>query len=209
MTHDQVQERLDTYVDGDLPPAEHTEVEVHVKRCVECQNLLARLGRLMEDAEKLPASIEPPIDLWPSIARGLDQRSTGRWWFNVPRSVWAAAAAVTIVGSAAYLWMQRNPVLVPVVDGLVLPVRYQDAESHYIAAFLELDEILEVGRERLSPETVDIIDRNLRIIDAAIAESRAALASDPANQDLWSLLSGRYRDRIDLLQSVSRLTARS
>ena len=67
----------------------------------------------------------------------------------------------------------------------------------------------ESHRDRLSPETVKIIEQNLAIIDKAIAESRAALEKDPNDPDLPLLLSGVYRQKLELLQHAVALQARS
>ena len=58
---------------------------------------------------------------------------------------------------------------------------------------------------QLPPETVQMIETNLRIVDQAIQESRAALAVDPRNGDLVEALSSRYRTKLEVLQEVNRL----
>jgi hypothetical protein len=64
-------------------------------------------------------------------------------------------------------------------------------------------------RSSLSPETVATIEKNLEIVDHAIAEARAALAKDPSNPDLPLLLSGVYRQKAELLQDAVALQTRS
>ena len=46
-----------------------------------------------------------------------------------------------------------------------------------------------------------------RFIDAAIAESRAARARDPANAELRRLFAAASRQKVDLLQWVTRVAA--
>jgi len=64
----------------------------------------------------------------------------------------------------------------------------------------ELGRALALERHRLRPETVALLERNLEIIDAAIAESRAALARDPANAELRGLFAAAYRHKVELLR---------
>ena len=71
----------------------------------------------------------------------------------------------------------------------------------------ELSGILAVERGRLRPETVALLERNLAVIDAAIAESRAALARDPANADLRRLLAAASRHKVELLEWATRVAA--
>lgn len=52
----------------------------------------------------------------------------------------------------------------------------------YSAAAAELEDALRTGRDRLGPRTVRVLESNLELIDGAIRESLAALASDPGNR---------------------------
>jgi len=55
-------------------------------------------------------------------------------------------------------------------------------ESAWTPTLRELEQALLEGREELQPETLEVIEANLRIIDQAIHEAREALAADPASQ---------------------------
>jgi hypothetical protein len=54
---------------------------------------------------------------------------------------------------------------------------------------------------------VAIIERNLQIIDAAIAQSRAALARDPASQMLDQQLTHALDKKVELLRTAAMLPA--
>jgi len=71
----------------------------------------------------------------------------------------------------------------------------------------QLSGILAVERERSRPETVALVERNLAIIDAAIAESRAALARDPASAELRRLFAAAARQKVELLRWAARVAA--
>lgn len=83
------------------------------------------------------------------------------------------------------------------------------SEQEYRRTVDGLHAELQARRERLSPETVAIIEKNLRIIDAAILEARAALEADPSNAELPLMLSGVYRTKVELLQRAVQLSART
>ena len=57
----------------------------------------------------------------------------------------------------------------------------------------------------LDSATVNVVRRNLDIIDAAILESRAALASDPNSGFLLEQLDRAYERKVDLLRRVALL----
>jgi hypothetical protein len=66
-----------------------------------------------------------------------------------------------------------------------------------------------VGQRRtvLDSSTVAIIERNLRIIDAAIEQSRAALARDPASAMLSEQLTHALDKKVELLRTAAMLPA--
>lgn len=86
---------------------------------------------------------------------------------------------------------------------------FEAGTGGFDGAVEQLNAVFERDRDRLSPETVKVIEQNLAVIDTAIAESRAALANDPTNPELPLLLSGVYRQKVELLQSAVQLQARS
>jgi len=57
------------------------------------------------------------------------------------------------------------------------------AERSYQSITDDLLTSLEEQRDELAPETIEIVERNLRLIDEAIAEARGALERDPACSD--------------------------
>ena len=61
-------------------------------------------------------------------------------------------------------------------------------------------------RRAASPETREVVERNLRVIDEAIEELRQALAADPGNPQLENLLLAQHRTEIDLLQRLRKTT---
>jgi anti-sigma factor RsiW len=149
--------------------------------------------------------------------RSRSRRPAWRRWAPL-----AAAAMVLVVlssGITAMLMRARGEARVAVVQ---VPVPAGDAarptsalaafrptEREYLGALETLEGELAARRDQLSPQTIATIEENLRIIDQAIAETRAALESDPGNAELPLLLSGVYRKKVELLQSAIQIPARS
>ncbi|NIV50338.1 MAG: hypothetical protein GWN53_00345, partial [Gammaproteobacteria bacterium] len=79
------------------------------------------------------------------------------------------------------------------------------AEQEYQRVTDELLGALEAQRDELAPETVEIVERNLALIDSAITEARAALEKDPANSRLVHKLTDMYRTRVTFLERMSQL----
>ena len=70
-----------------------------------------------------------------------------------------------------------------------------------------LQKIVSQRKTQLDSSTVAIIEKNLRIIDAAIAQSRAALARDPASRLLTQQLSHALDKKVELLRTAAMLPA--
>jgi anti-sigma factor RsiW len=82
---------------------------------------------------------------------------------------------------------------------------FRPAEREYQRAVDDLARVLETRRASLAPETVATLERNLAIIDAAIAESRAALVNDPNSRELTRMLSSTYDAKVQLLRQAVQL----
>jgi len=65
------------------------------------------------------------------------------------------------------------------------------------------------NRSRLDPRTAAIIEANLKVIDDAIAQSKAALAQDPASRFLNDQLNNALDKKLDLLRTVAQLPSRT
>ena len=70
-----------------------------------------------------------------------------------------------------------------------------------------LQRIVSERKAQLDPATVAIIERNLTIIDAAIEQSRAALAKDPASMLLSQQLTHSLDKKVELLRTAALLPA--
>lgn len=68
-----------------------------------------------------------------------------------------------------------------------------------------LQKIVSQRRTQLDSSTVAIIERNLQIIDAAIEQSRAALARDPASHMLDQQLTHALDKKVELLRTAAML----
>ena len=60
-------------------------------------------------------------------------------------------------------------------------------------------------RAQLEPQTIEVLERSMTLIDQAITESRAALAKDPASQFLAAQLARSYSTKLTLLRSTATM----
>jgi len=189
---------LNEYVDGTLAARDRASVEVHLAECAACRTAVAELRALVAGAAALPNRIEPGRDLWATIDARIVQRAT----YNVQRAFWRgalAAAAVLVIALGLYRLLPPSTAHDrPAGQG------WAAVQADFDRASDELELTLATERERLRPETVALLERNLAVIDAAIAESRAALARDPANGELRRFFAAASRQKVELLRWVTR-----
>lgn len=79
------------------------------------------------------------------------------------------------------------------------------ADPAYDAAVSDLQAILDQGRDRLDPRTVQVLEESLKTIDAAIDDARQALEADPANARLNTYLAGTRQRKLELLREASQI----
>jgi hypothetical protein len=122
----------------------------------------------------------------------------------------AAASLTLMVLSGGLVWIARSgdsradfPPLS--ASDEVMPASFTDA--HYDEAVSDLEQTLAAGRAKLDPETVRVLEQNLRAIDHAIEQCRQALAGDPANVYLNSHLADARQRKLALLRRASALAS--
>lgn len=178
-------------------------------------------------AAKLPL-VEPARDLWPGIEARLGAQVTD---INSPRRGWsrgivvstrmlAIAASVLMMATAGttYLMLRDRmtggetviagvPETRPGQAGLVVPTSLT-VGGEFGAYTEEIDDLqgaIAERRSKLDPATIAVIERNLRVIDAAIEESKRALAKDPNSELLTALLSDALANKVRLLRQAALL----
>ena len=214
---DKWNDRLSEYIDEELTPDERAQLEAHLESCAECALTLEELRGVVEHARALPAR-PPADDLWPRIEPRVlgDPRSTvvpfqvramRRFSFTLPQLVAAGLALMVMSGGGVWVLQHggRATSLPPVVaaDPSVVPAALSD--PRYDEAIADLEQALEAGRAELDPGTVKILEANLDAIDKAIAQSREALAGDPANMYLNNHLAEARQRKLALLRRATSL----
>jgi anti-sigma factor RsiW len=81
------------------------------------------------------------------------------------------------------------------------------SEVIYGREIAALQRIVSQRKTQLDSSTVAIIEKNLKIIDAAIGQSRAALAKDPASMLLTEQLTHALDKKVELLRTAALLPA--
>jgi anti-sigma factor RsiW len=203
MTCAELETRLQAYAHGTLPAPEAAALEAHLSGCAQCARLLEAMEPAPVGLAALPRSIPPDRDLWTSIEQRIRPRARR---IAVPAWLLAAAAILLVAfSSGVTLLLVRPAPTAAVAAGEALA----PLEAQYASAATDLSHALDQARQRLSPETIRTIERNLAVIDSALAESRRALAGDPGNASLERLVIATWQQKMDFLRRATALPARS
>jgi hypothetical protein len=130
----------------------------------------------------------------------------------------AAALALVAITSTITVWVvdRQPPVIVsqaPAPAGLARPARTVEATfgpeyalgPKFERARQQLSRDLDEQLESLSPETREVVNKNLAQIRQALAEINGSLADDPGNVLLQQLLMAAYQDEMAMLMEVNRM----
>jgi hypothetical protein len=84
-----------------------------------------------------------------------------------------------------------------------------DAEPVYDREISTLRRIVHDRHAQLDPATIAVLEQSVAVIDSAIAQSRAALAKDPASGFLAGQLNHSLEKKVELLRTAALLPART
>ena len=225
--HDPWRERLSDYLEGDLSTADRRQLEQHLQSCAGCSDVVAGLRAVVEQAETFSRDSEPTRDLWPAIQPRLQPRSPGTWrrvlaalglssdgpvGWRAP--AFAAAATLLICLAAAGWWLR--PATEPgggdqpgnsALQGNSAEGRGGvEASAEYYDTIAELRRVVR-GRLTHDPQVVVVLENNLAVIDAAIAQYQDALAEQPGDDALTRRLEQARERKIEVLRQAASLAS--
>jgi anti-sigma factor RsiW len=116
----------------------------------------------------------------------------------------AQQVAVSSVGSSGQNGISQRG---RVPASLASQADQSQSEQIYGREIALLQKIVSQRKTQLDSSTLAIIEKNLEIIDAAIEQSRAALARDPASMLLGQQLTHALDKKVELLRTAALLPA--
>lgn len=230
---EQFVEKLADYLESSATDGSRGPIEGHAASCAECGALLNDLRQLRIDAAALPPRV-PERDLWAGIAARIEtpvveitpagrldsftgrrERRMSRLWTGL-----AAAGLVAVTATVTHQLTKRSvsagatPVAVtapksdtPTTTLVSNPPT--QAEKTYDAEIARLRAVVAERRSMLDTTTINVIDRNLKIIDGAIEQCRQALVKDPASRFLMQSLNDALDTKLQLLRTAATLPSRA
>ena len=224
MACNEYQPALSELVDGTLARAEKARVEAHLESCADCRALLADLKRVKGAARALP-KMTAPESVWQNVRAGLDAeavRSHRAPLLQFAARRWTAlaglaAAAVVLIAVSAGLYFMTRPAA-PLTPAAPTPAHANAADTvqsieaeleladqHYQKAIDGLEAAAKEGRGELDPQVAAALQTGIGTADQAIAESRAAVRSEPTNEAAQASLFEALQRKVGLLRDTIAL----
>lgn len=163
----------------------------------------------------IEARIQAPVIALPHASAGAPAAAPARLPWR--RLAIAASLLVAATAGITYTLVARHSAA-PLADANdsatvdarlpaapAVPVSTVSAEQTFDREIGALHDVIEQRRKDLDPATIAVLEKNLKLIDAAIAESKAALAKDPASAFLMDRLTRAYDTKLQLLSGVAAI----
>jgi anti-sigma factor RsiW len=216
MTCEEYDIQLGDYVDGALDAPALASFEAHLAACGRCQAVVSDFRAIRQVAADL-GPLAPPAAAWHKIAAAVEEQSSPWWRFGGKSgfTLWqpAMAMAMALLLTVGLTWVGGR--LAPLADqapatagtGTVILANAEldGAERDYTSAIAGLEQIARDERDALDPDTADVLDVNLTVIDTAIGESRAVLKTEPENDLAIASLFEALKRKLSLLQDAVAL----
>jgi tetratricopeptide (TPR) repeat protein len=219
---------------GTLGSIRRAELERHLDECAECRAFAADLGKI-HDATASLEPLAPPDGVWLQLAGRLLQegrvsRPAARPVAPARHVALLAIAAALVLAVGASIVMllpefrSNNPSQPPGQSGSPqagnptpdigvqsVETEFRLAEQHYQNAIAKLEQAARLDQASadqnaaIDPQTAAMLQKNLQVIDQAIAESRSALRSEPQSSPARDSLFDALRRKVGLLQDTIAL----
>jgi hypothetical protein len=222
-------DRIHEAVDGTLGSIRRTDLEMHMKECDACRALYDDLVRIRDAGAALPV-LDPPDRAWLQIAGRLRQEGRIREVAAAARprpsyAGWLAAAAALVIAAGGFVLLlhRSTPPTVaqtPQRAAQTAPARgnaadaksvqtvqseVDTAQQKFEEAIANLEKVTKENQAALDPGTSRTINKNLDILDQAIAENRSAVKAEPASAAARETLFEALRQKVTLLQDTIAL----
>ena len=233
--HTSYQESIHALVDGTIGAIRRAELERHLAECAECRAFLADMQAIRDTAASLDPIAPPDGVWLQIAGRLRQEgrvaapppRTSPPPRAHVALLAIAASLLVAVGAAIAVLLPQYRAAkgapaaavttTIPAgnadaaVDVESVEAEFRLAEQHYQNAIAKLEQAARLDRDAdpdrqvLDAQTAAMLQKNLQVIDQAIAESRSALRTEPLSAPARDSLFEALRRKVALLQDTIAL----
>lgn len=203
------------------PENDHDELDPQLRAIVRAAGELPELAPSRDLWSGIEARLDTPVVVLPTrIANDNAPAVAPAALLPLRQLAIAASLLIAVTAGVTYTLTRRGApdlalrgdtatVDAPVSAVPVESVSLQTAQQTFDKEIGAMRTVIAERRKDLDPVTLAVLQKNLKLIDAAIAESKAALAKDPASAFLLNRLTHAYDTKLQLLRGVANIPSHS
>lgn len=222
------QELIHDLLDGSISQRDESTLNTHLRQCLDCDSVRQDLASIVGFCRTQRGQYEAPPNeqaLWLRIRNVVEAENPSRvavkseprrsflgglmgrsWELSLPQLAGSVAAIVLFVSLATVVGIRRW-------GGEVTPVTEVQAQSSSVndrvwqrrQAISYWNQRVEINKMRWSAEMRETFDRNMKVIDEAVANSLNELNRNPHDEVSEQMLNESLNDKLALLKEFSDL----
>lgn len=226
MNCDTCQELIHDLIDGSITQRDEFTLNTHLKECLDCDSVRQDLASIVSFSRTLREEYQAPPNehaLWLRIRNSIEAELPSRvaantarrpsflgrlmghsWELSLPQLAASTAAIVLLVSLATVVGVRRwgnvsaEP---PAVEASNVNDRFWQRRQ----VIDYWNQRVELNKARWSPEMRETFERNMKVIDQAVADSLNDLKRNPHDEVSEQMLNESLNDKLSLLKEFSDL----
>lgn len=221
------QELIHDLIDGSITQRDEFTLNTHLKECLDCESVRQDLASIVGFCRTQRGQYEAPPNeqaMWlrirnvieaelpsrvaasPEPPRSFFGRLMGRTWeLSLPQLATSTVAIVLLVSLVTVVGLRRWGGYVPPAVPQVEASNINDRIWQRRQVIDYWNQRVELNKARWSPEMRETFERNMQVIDQAVANSLDELKRDPHDEISEQMLNESLNDKLALLKEFSDL----
>src|ERR1044072_2325900 len=223
------QELIHDLVDGSISQRDEFTLNTHLKQCLDCDSVRQDLASIVGFCRTQRGQYEAPPNehaLWLRIRNSIEAELPSRaaantergpsffgrlmgqsWELSLPQLAASAVAIVLLVSLATVVGLRRwggyGAVVEPVPQSQASNLNDRFWQRRQVIDYW--NQRVELNKARWSPEMRETFERNMKVIDQAVADSMNELKLNPHDEVSEQMLNESLNDKLSLLKEFSDL----
>ena len=222
------QELIHDLIDGSITQRDEFTLNTHLRECLDCDSVRQDLASIVGFCRTQRGQYEAPPNeqaLWLRIRNSIEAELPNRittnserkpsffsgwlsrsWELSLPQLAASAVAIMLLVSLATVVGLRRwggygTPAVVTPAEASNLNDRFWQRRQ----VIDYWNQRVELNKARWSPEMRETFERNLKVIDQAVADSLNDLQRNPHDEVSEQMLNESLNDKLALLKEFSDL----
>jgi hypothetical protein len=227
MNCEKCQDLVSELIDGSLNRHDYALLKTHLGECLECADVRKDLDAIVGFCREHRGEYDAPANeraLWLRVSNSIESElnvsrqprpSQSRDWLGFLNRSWelsfpqlaaSVAAIVIVVALGTVIGVRRlqnsqAPGANLASTGLSVKDRYRQQQQ----VIDYWNQRVELNKARWNPQMRETFDRNMSVIDAAVADSLSELNANPRDEISADMLNAALNDKVTLLKEFAEL----